>query len=142
MAKFLRIETHKYSRLGSKRKKKRVYRRPKGGENKIRLNRAGRLRKVKIGFKRKKSGRGLINGMKPVIVYNKNDLEKIKNNMIGIVGKIGDKKRKEIAEYALEKKLRLLNLDPKTFLERFAIKNDDKKQLVNQKLKEIENKTN
>lgn len=117
--KFRAVDSHKYLRLGKRDKRKRKYKRPRGGENKIRLNRAGRLRKVKVGFKNKKSERGLIKNMKPVVVHNINDMKKIRENMIGIVAKIGSKKKKEIAEHALKNKVKLLNLNPEKFLDSF-----------------------
>ncbi len=117
------VDSHKYSKLGLRRKKKVVYRRPRGGENKIRLNMKGKLRKVKVGFKNNRKERGLIkkNGFKkiPVLIYNVGDLKKIKENNIGIITNIGNKKKKEISEYVLknkENKIYLLNLNPKKFL--------------------------
>lgn len=114
--KFFRVDTHKHSRLGLRRKKKQKYRRPTGPDNKIRLNEKGRLRKVKIGFKRENIGRGLIKGMTPIMVFNINDLKKVKSDMIGIVGNIGLKRKKEIAEHILINKVNLLNFDAQKIL--------------------------
>ncbi|MEK6872532.1 MAG: eL32 family ribosomal protein [Nanoarchaeota archaeon] len=114
------VDSHKYSKLGLRRKKKVVYRKPRGRDNKIRLNMKGKLRKVKVGFKSSKEERGLIkkNGQKkfPFMIYNIKDLKKIRENNIGIIANIGDKKKKEISEYALHNKVYLLNLNPKKFL--------------------------
>ena len=114
------VDSHKYSKLGLRRKKKVTYRKPRGRDNKIRLNMKGKLRKVKVGFKSNKEERGLIkkNGQKkiPFMIYNIEDLKKIKEKNIGIVANIGDKKKKEISEYAISHKVNLLNLNPKKFL--------------------------
>ena len=144
--KFRIVDSHKYSRLGVRRKKKLKYRRPSGRDNKIRLNEKGRLRKVKIGFKGKKSQRGLIKNMKPVMIYNVNDIKKLKNSedTIGIVGKIGNKKKKEISNYLMnmENKVKLLNLKPEKFLksieEKMKIIKGDKE--TKEKKKEIREK--
>ena len=77
---FRQVGAHNYSKLGLRRKKKLKYRRPGGGDNKIRLNRAGRIRKVKVGFKNQKSTRNLINGKKSIMIYNIKDLNKIGKN--------------------------------------------------------------
>lgn len=140
--KFRVVDSHKYLRLGKRNKRKRKYKRPRGGENKIRLNRAGRLRKVKIGFKNKKSERGLIKNLKPAIIYNIQDLKKIKENMIGIVVKIGDKKKKEIAEYALKNKVRLLNLNPGKFLKNIEekLKKLKEEKEIREKKREVREK--
>jgi len=112
---FRQVNSHKYSKLGVRRKKKVKYRKPTGRDNKIRLNMIGHLRKVRIGFRNKTSERGLVNKMEIVMVYNVDDLKKIKDKMIGIVGKIGTKKKKEIAEYAGKHNIKLLNLKIKKF---------------------------
>ncbi len=148
--KFRRSDGHKYSRLGVRRKKLQKYRKPKGGDNKIRLNRAGRLRKVKVGFRSAVKERDLVKGKRVVMIYNINDLKMIREGVIGIVGKIGDKKRKEIAEYAKEKKIELLNLDAEGFLRRIEEKlkktkeekkaRGEKKRARDKKAKEKEKK--
>ena len=55
--KFIRTDSHKYSKLGRRRKKKIVYRKSKGRDNKIRLNMKGHLRNVRVGFRKEKSKR-------------------------------------------------------------------------------------
>ncbi len=113
---FRRTDGHNYSRLGVRRKNKQVYRKPRGGENKIRLQMKGHVKKVKIGFKNKKSERGLIKGKKKIMIFNIKDLDKIGKGMIGIIGKIGMKKKIEIAEKVLKDKIEVLNLNAEKFL--------------------------
>lgn len=135
---FRQVGAHNYSKLGLRRRKKQKYRRPAGGDNKIRLNRAGRLRKVKIGFRNDNSQRGLIQGKKSVMIYNVNDLKKINKDYIGIIGKIGNKNKKIIAEQIIKDKINIYKFDAKKFLnelenkikeskEKKKIKIDDKK---------------
>lgn len=145
--KFFRVGTHKFSKLGVKRKKKQKYRKPNGPDNKIRLNLKGRLRKVKIGFKNENVKRGLIKGMMPIRIFNIKDLNKIKNGMIGIVGHIGLKRKKEIAEHVLKNKVNLLNFDAQKILKMVEnkikkskgekIKKYDEKKIKEEKESEI-----
>jgi ribosomal protein L32E len=141
---FRQVGAQNYSKLGLRRKRKLKYRRPSGGDNKIRLNRAGRIRKVKIGFKNEKSLRGLINGKKTVMIYNLKDLEKIGKNMIGVIGKIGNKNKKFLAEKIIEDKIEIYKFDPNKFLKNLENKikeKRDKKEKRNQKRKEREKKS-
>ncbi len=116
--KFLRSGYWRYSKLGLRRKKKQIYRKAKGGSNKVRLNRAGRITKVKIGFGKERKLKGLVKGLKQVLIYSVEDIKKLQKNEIGIVAKLGDKKRLEIANYAIEHKIQLHNLNPKKFIHR------------------------
>lgn len=115
-ARFLRIGYTQYSKLGLRRKNKQKYRKGKGGENKMRLKMKGHLRNVDIGFRSEKDTRGLIRGLNPVLVYSVENLEKLNKNEIAIVAKIGDKKKMEIAQYAVKHNIRLSNLNAKKFL--------------------------
>ena len=114
--KFLRTDAHQYSRLGVRRKKKQIYRKSKGIDNKIRLHMKGHVRRVKIGFKNANAGRNLIDGKEKVMIFNVNDLKKINNGTIGVVGSIGKKKKMELAEKVVKDKINLLNLDAEKFL--------------------------
>lgn len=130
--KFVRTDTHKYSKLGVRRKKKQVYRKGKGIDNKYRLKKKGHLRNVSIGFRSNKKTRGLVKGFIPVKIINTDDLKNLKENEIGIISKIGNKKKIIIAEYALKNKTRLMNLNPKKFLDKIEslkkIKSDESKK--------------
>jgi len=116
--KFLVEEWVHYSRLGRRRKKLLKYRKARGRDNKVRLKMKGHLRNVDIGFKGEKSKRGLIKGKIPVVIYNINDLKNLKEKQIGVVGKVGNKRRMEIADYSTKNKIELFNLDAKKFLEK------------------------
>ena len=116
--KFLRAGYWKYSKLGLRRKNKQVYRKAKGGDNKVRLNEKGRLKKVKVGYRHDKKARGLVNGLQPVMIYHTDDLKKIQTHQIGIIAKMGHKKRLVIATEAQKKNIRLTNLNAKKFITR------------------------
>tara|TARA_Y100000310_G_C20674885_1_gene812423 strand:+ start:685 stop:1038 length:354 start_codon:yes stop_codon:yes gene_type:complete len=102
--KFLRPETTKYKRF--KRKNKQKWRRPKGHDNKIRLNRAGRMKGVRIGFRSSREQRKKTS----ILIRNLKDLEKVKKGDSVIIGKIGKKKRLEIEEKIKDKGVKILNL--------------------------------
>jgi ribosomal protein L32E len=120
-AKFLRTDFSKFSKLGVRRKKKQVYRKSKGRDNKIRLNMKGHTTNVRIGYRTKKQTRDLIDNLKPVMIHNIADLKKITKESIGIIGKIGSKKRKQILEQAQKDKVRL-TINTKKALEKIENK--------------------
>ncbi|MFH1359054.1 MAG: eL32 family ribosomal protein [archaeon] len=136
--KFQRTNAHNYSKLGVRRKKKQIYRKSKGRDNKIRLSMKGHVRKVKIGFRTNKKERDLINGKKVVMVFNVQDLKKIKEDRIGVVGSVGNKKKKQIAEASAKDKVKLLNLDYEKFLkdldEKIKKTKDESKERQDKKL--------
>lgn len=137
--KFLRTGYTQYSKLGLRRKNKQVYRKSKGGENKIRLKMKGHLTNVSIGYRNEKKTRGLVKGMSPVIIRNLTDLKNLKEKEIAIIAKIGNKKKIEIAEYAIKNNIRLLNLNPKKFLEKIQEeKNKSKEEKKKREIKKNE----
>jgi len=116
--KFLRKDTFKKIKIGRSIKKKRVWRRAIGRHNKIREKLKGYGKQPSVGYGNPESIRGKIKGLKPVMVYNKDMLKQIKEDEIAIVGKIGKKKKIEIAEAVLNNNIKLANLDAKAFLEK------------------------
>ncbi len=121
--KFIRRNWSKFSRLGKKRKNKQTWRRAKGRHSKIRNKRKGYPAKVTIGYKTEKKGRGFIANKKPVLVHNLKDIGMIKQGEIVIVGKIGNKKRIEIAKKAKEKGIPIHNLNINKILKKHEKKN-------------------
>ena len=105
--KFKRTDFAKYSKLGVRRKNKQKYRKGKGLDSKMRLNMKSHLRKVKSGFRTARKTRDLIKKLKPITVNNVADLKKVGEGMIGIISKVGDKKRKEILEYAEKNNIKI-----------------------------------
>jgi len=114
--KFIRRNWTKASRLGKGRKKKQVWRAPKGRHSKTRRKRKGYPIKVMVGFKKENKTRNMIKNQKPIIVRNVRELEKIKKGEIAIIGKIGNKKRIELAKKAKEKGISIHNLNVKKIL--------------------------
>lgn len=108
--KFLRMGTRRYKKLGKNQRKKQRYRKPRGRDNKIRENIKHHLRKVRIGFKNKKTERGKIKGKVPIMVGNINEAGMIKKGDLVIIRKIGAKKRAEIEKIIKEKEGEVFNV--------------------------------
>ena len=133
--KFLRRNWSKTSRLGRKRKNKQVWRSPKGRHSKTRGERKGYPAIVKIGYKQEEKIRGLINEKMPVLIQNLKGLEKLQKGQIVILGKIGQKKRLEIAKKAKEKGIKISNLNVEKALKK-AEKRKARKEEMKPKTKE------
>lgn len=118
MVKFIRRIWHKYSKLGRGRKKKQIWRRPTGRDNKMREKRRGYPAVVSVGYKTEKKVKGKIQGKAPIMVNNIQDLEKIEKNTIIILGHMGKKKKLEISKKIKEKGLEIYNLNIKKFLKK------------------------
>jgi large subunit ribosomal protein L32e len=127
--KFLRRTWKRYSKLGRGKKKKQVWRKPKGRHNKMREKRKGYPSVVKIGYKKEKKLKEE-EKKKMVIVHNLRELENNKNAEKILIGNIGKKKKISIAKKAKEMKIKIHNLNLKKFL-----KKEDK---TSTKLKEKE----
>ncbi len=104
--KFVRQESWRYIRL------KEVWRRPKGIDSRMRLQKSGAPPLVKIGYRSPKIFRNILpTGYREVIVHNPNDLKKIKpeTEAARIASGVGLKKRIAIYEAAKEAGIRVLN---------------------------------
>ena len=110
MPKFLRRSWDRYSKLGRKRKKKQVWRRPTGRDNKMRERRRGYPARVSIGYKKSERKE------KQTIIKNIEDLKRIEKNSMVIIGHVGKKKKIDIAKKAREGKIKITNLNIDTFL--------------------------
>ena len=131
MTKFLRRTWSRYSKLGKGRKKKQVWRKPTGRDNKMREKRKGYPAVVSVGYKKGK------NEQKSIIrIYHQKDLVKIQKGDIVILGKMGKKKKIEIAKKAREKKIEISNLNIEKFL-----KNVEKKKMKKKVEEEKSKKT-
>jgi large subunit ribosomal protein L32e len=118
MPKFLRRITKRYSKLGKGRKKKQVWRRPKGRDNKMREKRKGYPARVSVGYRTAKKTKGLIEESVPVIVRNIRDLEKLGEKQIIILGNVGKKKKIEILKKAEEKKMKVYKINSNKFIKK------------------------
>ena len=104
--KFVRQESWRYDRLAPN------WRKPKGKDNKMRLQVSGVPRLVKIGYRGPRSARGLHpSGYVDVLIFNKNDLAKIDpgKDAIRISHTVGRRKREEIMAEAIRLNLKVLN---------------------------------
>ncbi len=126
--KFIREDYTQISSLGLRRKKLWKYRKGTGIDNKMRLKIKGHLRNVSIGFGNEKKKRGLVKGLKPVLVHNLDEIKKISKNEIGILANIGSKKRIEIANYIIENKINLSNFNAGKFLDKIKDMQEKKKE--------------
>ncbi len=117
MAVFLRRTWSRYLKLGKKRKKKQVWRKPKGRDNKMREKRRGWPAVVSIGYKKRKSGKKNFK-----IIRNLKDLTGIGKNEIVIIGSIGKRKKIEIVKKAKEMKISIQNVNIEKFLKKFQKK--------------------
>ena len=135
--KFLRLGYTQYSKLGLRRKKKQIYRRANGIDNKVRLRMKGHLRNVSIGFRSEKSERGLVKGLEPFYAHNLEEIKKAPKDSIVILCKMGKRKKLEIAEYAVKNNIKIFNVNPKKFVE--TVKEEQSK-LKEEKLKKQEKK--
>ncbi len=104
--KFIRQEHHRYKKL------KKKWRKPKGRHSKMRLKIRGKPKSPSIGYRGKKSERGLHpSGYVEVLVENVSQLSKVKKDKeaIRISGRVGRKKRELIIEKAQELGIKILN---------------------------------
>jgi large subunit ribosomal protein L32e len=123
MAKFLRRTWSRYSKLGKRKKKKQVWRKPKGRDNKMREKRKGYPAVVSVGYRKKKSERKNIK-----VIRNVEDLEKIRRDEIIVIGNTGKRKKIEIAKKAREKKIPIQNINIKKFLKKTEKKTENRKE--------------
>jgi len=119
---FLRRTSNRYSKLGKRRKKKQIWRRPTGRDNKMREKRRGYPARVSIGYKKGKKE-------KMIVINNVRELEKVDKKAIIVMGNIGKKKKIEIAKKAKELKVDLVNLNISKFLEKNKPKKKEEKNL-------------
>ena len=112
--KFLRTDWHKKIRLGRGVKKNQKWHGAKGRQNKLRLNRKGRMQRPKIGWGADTKNKGFVDGVEVVRVENVSELSKVKKGCGIIIAKVGTKKRTEIIAKANEMKIKILNKYKKT----------------------------
>ncbi len=122
MKTFLRRDNTRYSKLGKRRKKKQKWQSPKGRDNKMREKRKGYPAVVSLGYKTDKKDLGKIKEKTPVVILKIEDLKNIKKENIGVIGKVGKKRKLEIAKKAQEEKKEIYNLNPKTYLKKNKMK--------------------
>ncbi len=137
---FLRRDWNKKSKLGRKRKKKQIWRKPKGRHNKLREKFRGKSKQPSIGYGSDRIAKGKINGMRPIIVNNVQELldSRSKKDISVIISKtVGILKKIDIAKKAIELNIKIMNLDAEQFLNKIE---DIKKEKKKEQEKEIKKK--
>jgi large subunit ribosomal protein L32e len=132
---FNKQSSHKKTRL------KKKWRKPRGSDSKIRVNKKGYQRKIKIGYKGPSQVRGLTRtGLKIVLVKNMNCLNNInKETDIVCISKLGTRKKLAIINECVNKNLQIYNIkDAKKYVE--DIKQEQQKQKEDKKKKQEEKK--
>jgi len=114
--KYLRQNTKKHMRLGKGRKKKQVWRRPKGRDNKLRERIHGKPSRPNLGVKKPKKEQNKIRGKNPILIKNITDLKKITKSDIAVLGHIGRKNKIKIAQEAKKMNIEFTNFDIFKFL--------------------------
>lgn len=127
---FLRRTGDRYVKLGLGRKKKQKWRRPTGRDNKMREKLKSRPAVVSIGYKKPEQER-----KKLVEITNLDNLKKLKSNEIPVLGRVGKRRKIEIAKEAKKQNIKIKNLNiNKTLKEKKVSKKDnleDKKSAKN-----------
>lgn len=108
MPDFVRQESWRYVRI------KENWRRPRGKDSKMRLHKKGYPKCPRVGYRSPKLVRGLHpSGFREVLVYNVKDvIAKVKDPTryaVRIASCVGERKRKEIVEYAAKHGIKVLN---------------------------------
>lgn len=140
MKKFLRRASDRYSKLGLRRKSKQRWRKPKGRDNKMREKQKGYPAVVSIGYRKDKTERGLVDEKQPVQVLRAEELDKLEKNQIAVIGRVGKKRRLDIAEKAKQKNIPIQNLNTKRFLNKEKAESK-KKQVSKKAVKKTQEKT-
>ena len=110
---FLKQKCKQKKRLANK------WRKPRGSDSKIKVNKKDYPKKVKSGYRGPKEVRGLSRlGMKIINISNVKDLDNIKKDVeIVCIAKVGQKNKIKIVKICQEKKINIINLkDPSLFL--------------------------
>ena len=121
--KFTRRVSFRHSKLGKGRKKKQIWRRPTGRDNKMREQRKGKPPVVKIGYKQTQSE-------KMKVVRSMKDIENLKRGQKVVLGNIGAKKKMEIVKKLDEMKIEITNLNVKRFLKHVSVREEKAKTAV------------
>ena len=103
---FIRQDAHK------KKKLKKCWRSSKGIQSKMRLNKAGYRKSIRIGYKSPAEVRGLSrNGLEPIMVSNVSQLTKITEGQGAVISStVGQRKRMEIAKKAEDLSIPVINI--------------------------------
>ncbi|MEK6800301.1 MAG: eL32 family ribosomal protein [Nanoarchaeota archaeon] len=107
---FVRQDSSRFFKIGKKRKKYRVWRRPDGRDSKMRLRRKSYPASPTVGHRSSRADWGKIKGKTPVLIHNIKELELLRKEEIPILARVGSKKKMEIIKIAEQKNITLLNV--------------------------------
>jgi len=110
--KFIRRDSVRFSKLGKGRRKLQKWRKPKGRDNKMRLQMKGYPDSPSIGWRKSGSISGKIDGLTPKVVNNLKELQSINNKTYSVIlsSKVGAKKKIDLIKKAEEMKIKIINL--------------------------------
>lgn len=108
------MKKKEFKRQNSSRYKrsKKSWRKPKGGDSKMRKDKKGRPALVKVGYKKSESERGVHpSGFREVLVSNPQEVEDVdpETQAIRIASSVGKRKRELILDEAAEHNIKVLN---------------------------------
>jgi large subunit ribosomal protein L32e len=134
---YVRQDAHKKSKLGN------AWRKPKGIQSKMRLNKRGYNKRPQVGYGSPKTVKGMTRrGLIPVNVKNQAEiasLDPAANEII--VANVGTRNKVNIVKKALEKNFEIMNIkDPKAFLDDVESRMKKKKTAKEEKKAEKEKK--
>ncbi|MFH1181855.1 MAG: eL32 family ribosomal protein [Candidatus Woesearchaeota archaeon] len=136
---FLMIDWHKRKEVNKDR-----WRKPRGNQSKIRLNRRGKPKSVRTGYGSPAAVKYLDhNGLKPVVVSNVNELAGLtKENTVVISGSVGNRKKIAIINAASEKGLKVSNFkEPQKFVTAVLENVKNRQQAAKEKKAKVVKKT-
>lgn len=116
------MDKKKFKRQGSSRYKrvKDSWRKPRGGDSKMRKEKKGKPPLPKVGYRKPKSKRGIHpSGYREVLVNNPQEVEDIdpENQAIRIASSVGGRKKSQILEKAKELDLKVINAERRVEVE-------------------------
>lgn len=120
-----------------------VWRYPKGIHSKLRKKLRGKIKQPSIGYSSPREVRGLhASGLKPILVFTKNQLLNIKQGE-GVIlsAKVGKRNKIELLKVIKEKKIPLLNIkNAESYLSKLEAEKQVKKKKQIEKEKKTEKK--
>lgn len=135
--KFLRQDGHKKLRLGNK------WRRPKGIQNKVRLNIRGYRKRITVGYKSPADVRGFHRtGLEMIKISSIKELKTLNPKTQGAVisNTVGQKKKLAICEEAKKLNIKILNIKSEDFIKNVKEKLEKKKEAKEKAMKDKEKK--
>lgn len=128
---FIRKDGNKQVKLGrGRRKDKKKWVWPRGRHNKFREKRKGHRNVPSIGYSQAREIRGTIGGLRPVLVNNVQELERVdKQKELAVFASVGERNRIEMARKAQDLEVKT-NFNLKKFLKKVEKRTEWKKKIL------------